>query len=826
VRVRRTPPRRKTASSVDRGACSGERGETEHGHAHRLSSVLTTAARGNTLSAMLLAVFLVAFALRVLYALTVSLFIDEFTTMWAAQRVLETGLPIFPSGNFYSHGMLFTYIEAGFRLLAGKGVLVARLPSILISSLTVVTLYWIGRRLFNREAATLAAAWLAVDPSAIIWGGRARMYALLQLLVLVAVYLFYRSLTGKNGLRDRVAAMVLTVAALFTQPEAALLLPVFGLMMLARRGLRWSLRPLSWLPFIIPAGGLAGLYLLEKLGQPGLLETVQSSRPFFGLSAHVLRGGETLGPLFVTWWQLPITLLFLGGIFWLMIRGAKRRSWPESFWALLMCYVVVVPILFALFLLVPRYWQRPRYVFLQWPFFYLAAAYVSWHAVGRRLRDAWHWNVLVVAWAGMMLLTGWSTAYAPVEGYDLAFAYVREHWQPGDAIASPVPPAAMLYLGQSDYFAIQREYRTYVMLHNGREVDRWTDAPPLTSPGDLKAALQKHRRLWFVVDGWRFETRYSVEFAQMVLDEMSVVHQKRGVITFLATGYKKLRAPEVTRRPNLNFAGELRLLAYDRSPANPQTGQPLDVTLHWQRLSPAERKYTVFLHLLDRDDRMVAQVDERLFGGRYRPLFWPREAIVRDRHTLLVPPNLPPGRYRLVAGLYDGIPDRPIRVLNDRGQPVTAEVTLDYLWVGPREQAVPQTGLSALFGNQIRLLGYDLTARGANHWSLTLYWQAVKPLTEDYTVFVHLVGPDGQIWGQHDSPPGGGFFPTSFWLRGDEVTDDHELRLRDGAPAGSYRLFVGLYRPGDGSRLSVQLGPGRVADRLPLTTFPIGGDGP
>jgi 4-amino-4-deoxy-L-arabinose transferase-like glycosyltransferase len=775
---------------------------------------------------MLGVVILLAFALRLFYAQTVSLFIDEFTTMWAAQRVLDAGFPIFPSGNFYSHGMLFTYIEAGFRFLGGNGVLAARLPSILISTLTVAVLYWIGLRLFNKQTAILATAWLAVDPSSIIWGGRARMYALLQLLVLLTVYVFYRSVTERNGFRERVAAMALAVAALFTQPEAALLLPALGLIMLARRGLRWSLRPLSWLPFAIPAGGLAGLYLLEKVGQPGLLETVQSSRPFFGLSAHVLRGGETLAPLFVTWWQLPITLLFLGGMFGLMIRGARRRPLPESLWALLTCYVVVVPILFALFFLVPRFWQRPRYVFMQWPYFYLAAAYVAWYTAGRRFRNAWQWNVLVVVWAVFMLLTGWSTAYAPVEGYDRAFAYVREYWQPGDAIASPVPPAAMLYLGQNDYFAIQREYRTYVMLHNGREVDRWTDAPLLTSSRELNAALQEHRRLWFVVDGWRFETRYGVEFAQMVLDEMSVVHQERGVITFLATGYKKLPTPAVTRRPDLNFAGELRLLTYDRSPASPQPGQPLDVTLHWQKLSPAERRYTVFVHLLDREGRMVSQVDERLFGGRYRPLFWPREAIVRDRHTVLVPPDLPSGRYRLVAGLYDGTPDRPVRVLNDKGQPVATEVTLDYLWVGPREQVTPQVGLSALFGTQIRLLGYDLTAKGGNRWSVSLYWQAVKPLTENYTVFVHLVGPDGQIWGQHDSPPGGGFFPTSFWLPGDEVKDEHDLDLRDGAPAGSYRLFVGLYRPDDGSRLSVQTGPGRVADRLALTGFFIGEERP
>jgi len=42
----------------------------------------------------------------------ISFFVDEFVTAWAARNVLTRGLPIFPSGDFYPHGLIFTYLEA------------------------------------------------------------------------------------------------------------------------------------------------------------------------------------------------------------------------------------------------------------------------------------------------------------------------------------------------------------------------------------------------------------------------------------------------------------------------------------------------------------------------------------------------------------------------------------------------------------------------------------------------------------------------------------------------------------------------------------------
>lgn len=59
--------------------------------------------------------------LRGLFAQRISLYFDEFTTLWAAKTILQRGIPLFPSGNFYSHGLLFTYLEAPFLWAFGLG---------------------------------------------------------------------------------------------------------------------------------------------------------------------------------------------------------------------------------------------------------------------------------------------------------------------------------------------------------------------------------------------------------------------------------------------------------------------------------------------------------------------------------------------------------------------------------------------------------------------------------------------------------------------------------------------------------------------------------
>jgi hypothetical protein len=100
-------------------------------------------------------------------------------------------------------------------------------------------------------------------------------------------------------------------------------------------------------------------------------------------------------------------------------------------------------------------------------------------------------------------------------------------------------------------------------------------------------------------------------------------------------------------------------------------------------------------------------------------------------------------------------------------------------------------------------------------------------MDSDYSVFVHLADPAEQIWAQHDSQPVQGGFPTSSWLPGEIVVDQHPIELDAEVPAGRYRLMTGMYDSSTGRRLTIKGGSAIVLDqdRILLADLEVGPPG-
>jgi hypothetical protein len=104
--------------------------------------------------------------------------------------------------------------------------------------------------------------------------------------------------------------------------------------------------------------------------------------------------------------------------------------------------------------------------------------------------------------------------------------------------------------------------------------------------------------------------------------------------------------------------------------------------------------------------------------------------------------------------------------------------------------------LRADLGDQVRLLGYALSAEEVAPGEtllLTLYWQALAPMEESYTVFTHLLDAGQQVQAQMDSEPQGGGLPTNRWTVGQIVQDNYALTVDSGASSGPHVLEVGMY---------------------------------
>ena len=105
--------------------------------------------------------------LRWLYVTNVAVHIDEFTTLWAARRILETGVPVMPSGVVYARGLFPTYVIAAVGTLADLTYLTGRLPSVIFGVATVAAAFLAGRREWNARVGWLAALGLTLLPEAI-----------------------------------------------------------------------------------------------------------------------------------------------------------------------------------------------------------------------------------------------------------------------------------------------------------------------------------------------------------------------------------------------------------------------------------------------------------------------------------------------------------------------------------------------------------------------------------------------------------------------------------------------------------------------------------
>jgi len=207
--------------------------------------------------------------------------------------------------------------------------------------------------------------------------------------------------------------------------------------------------------------------------------------------------------------------------------------------------------------------------------------------------------------------------------------------------------------------------------------------------------------------------------------------------------------------------------------------------------------------------------DENVYVTPLRPDHYTLEFLARRRYAtfdgrdgLVLPP---PGRAATVIVLprEDGATMPALQLLrpdstvsqtwdDDDGRPYALAL---HLPASESDTPLPDHASDTVLGDAVRLLGYSLdtndTAPGATI-RLTLHWQALAPLDNDYTVFVHLLGEHnpatgGPLWAGHDSQPDGGHYPTTAWKPGETILDVHPLTIPVDVPPGTYQIEAGLY---------------------------------
>jgi mannosyltransferase len=132
-------------------------------------------------------------------------------------------------------------------------------------------------------------------------------------------------------------------------------------------------------------------------------------------------------------------------------------------------------------------------------------------------------------------------------------------------------------------------------------------------------------------------------------------------------------------------------------------------------------------------------------------------------------------------------------------------------------------------GDDIRFRGHTILT--GQHYlpgdtlQIETWWAVDSPPPVDYSIGLHLIGPDGTLIAQADSGPTGPYIPpqTSAWQPGQVYRDDRQLHIPWCLKPGNYEVQLVVYQWWDGTKLEPETSahPGSDASSLLLDTIQI-----
>jgi hypothetical protein len=129
-----------------------------------------------------------------------------------------------------------------------------------------------------------------------------------------------------------------------------------------------------------------------------------------------------------------------------------------------------------------------------------------------------------------------------------------------------------------------------------------------------------------------------------------------------------------------NFNAQIALLGATANgvPAAPELptitvkpGETIGLGLNWLAQQQVDESYTIFVHLIDGGNRLIAQRDYTPMGGAFPTQLWIPKWIagqsVNDPYQIKVPDDVPPGEYFIEAGMYGMTSQRRVPIIGRDG---------------------------------------------------------------------------------------------------------------------------------------------------------------
>jgi mannosyltransferase len=597
-----------------------------------------------------LLILLLAFALRIWAIDGQSIWGDEAFSIFTAGQPVSYVV----SGGADLHPPLYHLLLHFWMIVAGSSPLAVRFVSAWWSLLIVAAGYKICEVGF--KFAILSAFLLAISPFQIFYAQETRMYAQAAALCALSLLFFMRRRAGER--KTFGAWFVATLLAIYSHYFAFFILAAQDLYLLSaawrarRAGLSSPGPAFGELLSAIKAQLLmAVLYVPWVVVQSGYLSGRANARA----SALSWQGiwdviSQSLGALFVGTTvdgaaQVGFALLCLGLVL-LGFFAARRAPFAGL---LLLC--VAVPIAGAIVVnpLLPYF--RERFLLISSPAFIILLAqgivYIASTPAQRFRQPVYLFSIVSIVLMSAVAIGNYRFDARYHKGeYDQAIAAIRAEARPDDAVLIYSPIQDALY----DYYRIE-----------GLSVYALPKA-------DLAAVGTKHPRAWLLLygDPAVYDPSHA---AEAYLSARGFKSFYRSYSDGALARYDFAPGGDALGAARITFGDAIVLTGF-ALPASTERGSTLPVTLQWQASRALTENYTVFVHLLGTDGKVVAQMDTQPAGGTRATKTWQPGETVRDNIGVAISSGVRAGQYRVEVGMYDLLTLRRLPVADADGLPV------------------------------------------------------------------------------------------------------------------------------------------------------------
>jgi hypothetical protein len=263
---------------------------------------------------------------------------------------------------------------------------------------------------------------------------------------------------------------------------------------------------------------------------------------------------------------------------------------------------------------------------------------------------------------------------------------------------------------------------------------------------------------------------------------------------------------------NATFGNTLTLVEAESSSQTAQPGDEVTLRMNWTLTQPLPANYSVFVHLIDENDVIVAQRDMYPGQGNIATAETPANYSWADRYTLRISALAPaPRTLRWAVGAYDFQTGERLKLANGEDRAIFGTLQL-----AERTEASPLLR----YANGVELIDYAIapnTLAAGDALSVTLRWRATQPIAKDLTLSLQLLDDKANKIAQQDQGQ-----PLTQWRAGDIYETTFTLQTNADAPAGVYDLLMVWYDPNGFARTPAYDARGQFAgDQIRLTNVRV-----